>query len=853
MNAKLRTSILAAAIAALPLGVQAAGLGNIQVKSGLGQPLNAEIEVSAAPAELRQLSARIADMDAFQRANIPYSLLMTEISTSIEQRGKRTYIKLTSAQPVNEPIVDMVIALDWQEGSATREYTFLLDPVEGVSAPAKATAPIVVPPTPTVAPEYSGPRMPQETIRETVIPADGSQPAIPSQPAPAVAPQAPAQPVSAPPAPVARDEDEGAAAASGGDEYRVVRGDTLSAIARRHLAGSGNLDQMLIALLRANPDAFIDGNVNRLRAGAILRLPDADTIEAVDRQEARRQVRAQAADFNSYRNRLAGLADQTAVADSGEGARSSAGSITAPVAPADQSSTGDRVVVSGGMQAADASKDARINALQEELASKEAALQESNQRVSELESMVNDLKKLTTLPVTPPVAEPAAPPTIEAQPPAEPAVVEPAAPEAAPAEAEQSSAAEPATSSEDSSAAQMEETPPAESDSTPPVMEEEPAPVEEPPAEAPIPPAAVEPATPPVEESSSLSTPMLAGGALLLLALIYGISRIRRARQQAEEDEFIDDESGFVDDMSEQQMDDEEEEEEEEQHSSFGVTGGQSVDTSADDAQTDFAQVDSTEEGESGVDPIAEADVYLGYGRAEAAVGILQDAIKADSGRADLYVKLLECYSQLQDADQFGLTATELYTLTGGKGEGWNKAAELGRELDPENPLYQSNAASAAPAAAPAAAAEPAAAPASDALTFDLDMGDSPVSSTLSSPAHNASLERTIVASEEAAAPEAAAEASIGETLDIDLGDVEGGSGENLDATLALPDEKIGFNDAATLASEPDEVDTKLDLARAYSEMGDKEGARELIEEVIREGNAQQQEKARQLQAQLDS
>ena len=74
-----------------------------------------------------------------------------------------------------------------------------------------------------------------------------------------------------------------------------------------------------------------------------------------------------------------------------------------------------------------------------------------------------------------------------------------------------------------------------------------------------------------------------------------------------------------------------------------------------------------------------------------------------------------------------------------------------------------------------------------------------------------------------------------------------------LNFDLGLGEDKVGVNEGATLANEPDEVDTKLDLARAYDEMGDKEGARELIEEVIREGNPQQQEKARQLQAQLDS
>ena len=140
----------------------------------------------------------------------------------------------------------------------------------------------------------------------------------------------------------------------------------------------------------------------------------------------------------------------------------------------------------------------------------------------------------------------------------------------------------------------------------------------------------------------------------------------------------------------------------------FAGTGGQSVDTGATSIMhTDFSQSGlSSIDTDEGVDPVAEADVYMAYGRDVQAEEILQDALKADPARAAIYVKLLEIYAQRRNSRQFEATASELFARTGGLGRDWDKAAALGRKLDPDNPLYGAAPAQPATSVAPAAGAD---------------------------------------------------------------------------------------------------------------------------------------------------
>ncbi|HRD34231.1 MAG TPA: hypothetical protein PLR02_08240, partial [Rhodocyclaceae bacterium] len=144
MKKTFKATLIATAIAALPFGAGAAGLGAVNVFSGLGQPLRAEIEVKATPQELQSLTARVAGVEAFRQANFTMSPVISDVRLNIERRGDRAFVKVSSDKPVRDPFLDLVVELNWAAGRVLREYTFLLDPVDTarpvVAAPAVPAA-----------------------------------------------------------------------------------------------------------------------------------------------------------------------------------------------------------------------------------------------------------------------------------------------------------------------------------------------------------------------------------------------------------------------------------------------------------------------------------------------------------------------------------------------------------------------------------------------------------------------------------------------------------------------------------------------------------------------------------------
>lgn len=649
MKKTFKATLIAGAIAMLPFGTQAAGLGGINVFSGLGQPLRAEIELKATPQELQTLSAKIASADAFRQANVTYSAVMTGLQVTVESRGNRSVIRLVSDRPVNEPFLEVLVELNWANGRMLREYTFLLDPIEAVRPTAAAVA----------------------------------------------------APVAAP---VARAGAPSTGAALSG-QYRVQRGDTLQGIASRHRVEGVTLDQMLMALLRENPAAFTDNNINRLRAGAILTIPDQASAASVTPAQARREVLAQAADFEAYRSRLAGAvaarpADAEPAAD-----RESVGEIVPRVEePVPSETAQDRVEVSGAPAAGDPTHLARLEALEEELVARERSLDEANSRLAELEQSVRDMQRLIELrneslaqlqqqlaagSAELPEGEGALPAPRDLLPPE--SAEEPAA---APVEATAEPAEQPAGQvAEPSAPAAAVEPPvavaptadiPAERPATPPATPTAPTAPEpvaapearEAPEARPAPRPAPEPMPQPTFLQTALQDPMMlaGGGGILALLLAYAGLKVRQRRKAEEAGEPA---SGLTEFPSEAQ-------------SVFGGKGGQSVDTGNSSVlHTDFSQSGlSAIDADEGVDPVAEADVYMAYGRDAQAEEILLDALKADPSRSAIYLKLLEIYAQRNSLRQFESVATDLYSRTEGQGADWVKAAEMGRKLDPENPLY---------------------------------------------------------------------------------------------------------------------------------------------------------------------
>jgi pilus assembly protein FimV len=650
---------------------------------------------------------------------------------------------------------------------------------------------------------------------------------------------------------------------------------------------------MLIAIYRANQDAFIRENINLVRAGHILNLPTAETFGTVNVEEANRLVQSHRTEFDEYRTRLAA---QPAKADPASGQRAVSGTIEAkpeaapPAASPDQLRLAKADPAKGG---ASASRAARAD----DAAARERALKEAQSRVTDLEKNVADLQKLLEL-KNQQLAE------LEKKAGAKPAAVP--APAPVPAKPEAKAEAKPA--------AKVETPKPEPVKPAAPVTAEAPPLV---PVPAPVPPSAPEakkaepspeakkaepakpkpkaapppPPAPPSLLDEFLENPIaLAGlGAVVLLLLGYGMWSWRR--KKASHSKF--------------------------QDSVLGAAGGGAqfsvpADGSPAASQASVNQPVAGMEAEE-VDPIAEADVYMAYGRDAQAEEILRESLQKDSGRVPVHAKLLEIYAKRQDTKAFEQTALKLKGLTNSSGPEWDKAVGLGRSIDPGNGLYGGGSGG---AAAPfAAAAAEASAPTID---FDIGGGTTPGATpdiTLDghtrAPAAASAMDFDLGASSTGASyreqkdqtdftPEGTLKldrpsGTSGLDFDLDIGGSSGSRGSsssrplppptplasspaeasgldfdlNLDMGEKTPEAErstpsmdlsaisldLGSAGDAAGASSNDpkwqEVATKLDLAKAYEEMGDRDGARELLNEVMKDGDTAQKGQAQQLLVKL--
>lgn len=719
-SGRWRVGALAAAIALFgsvaSLPVHALGLGRVTVQSALGEPLRAEIEIVEISAEeASTLRTSVASADAFKAAGLEYTAAVTNVQISLQRRADgRSFLRLSSDRPVAEPFVDLILEARWASGRIVRDYTMLFDPPNLRQA---ASPPMAAP----VAPLISRPAPPPMASAPPPPPVAAAPapffPSSPPPPRPAPVAQAPAPQA----APAAR------ATSPDGQKIVVKPGDTAGKIAAQNKPASVSLDQMLVALLRSNPDAFIGGNINRLKAGAVLEVPAGDQAEFLPPAEASRTIVAQSKDFNDFRRKLAEGAPATRV----EGTdRKATGQVQAKVedrAPA--AATPDKLTLSKGAVQGKAAEDK----IAQERQAKEAAA-----RVAELSKNISDLSKLGSAPAAAPPAATATPATpapgvTVAKPGVVPAV--PAAVTPAPA-----AAVVPASSPTSTAAATSPSAPAMAAASSPAAA---PAPIAATPAAsapAPVAPAVKKPvvvAPPPPPEPSLidelLENPLLLYGAaaLLLLLLGFGVYRSRQRKNAVSVD------SSFLE--SRLQPD-----------SFFGASGGQRIDTNdANVTGSSMVYSPSQLDAAGDVDPVAEADVYLAYGRDLQAEEILKEAIRVNPGRVAIHAKLLEIYAKRRDTKAFEAVATDTYHLTRGQGIEWAHVSEMGRDLDPANAMYQPggqpvSAGSGAVAAAAAAAAGAAAFTAQNqrqdlpmvdeeptsAVDFDLDLdfslGDEP-------------------------------------------------------------------------------------------------------------------------------
>ncbi len=864
------SSLAAATLASMALyapNALALALGPVTVQSALGEPLRAEIDLpSITPAEAESLKVAPAAPETFKAQGMEYSGTASQIKITLENRpGGRATLRLSSSRPVNEPFVDLVINATWAAGSITRSYTMLFDP----PALRRAT------PSVNVAPQLSAPAA--SVSRPIASPRPSSSVSAEVRPTPSAAP-----------------------VSNGSGSVTVKAGDTAGRIANANRSGDVSLDQMLVAMLRANPEAFIGGNVNRVKAGAVLQLPSAADANAIPAAEARRTVAAQSRDFNQFRRTLASAAPKAVTA---EASRSAAGQVQTQVQEQNTASTSpDKLTLSKGAVKGTA-------ATPEALAERKQA-NEASARVEELSKNIDELNKLaaadsSVTAIVPAGSAPAAggtPSPTAGQSatgvtvPGSSVIAPTTGDTPAPSVADTNSTlgdASTATAPATDGSTSVTPEPSAELTTEPGATaggETGSAPVAEPVA-ASAPPAAA------VEEPSlidkAMEEPLIPAAVLLLLILLaYGGYRYAQNRRNAD---GVD--SSFME--SRLQPD-----------SFFGASGGQRVDTAGNDTTTGSSMAFSPSQLDAGgdVDPVAEADVYLAYGRDLQAEEILKEAVRHNPDRLSVHAKLADIYAKRQDRKALEVEAKDILRLTNGEGTEWARVCELGQEVDPENRYYQPGGqlleapeftAPSSFASTFGGADDGNSIPADLDLDLDLDLPDDALTEAPPAPSSpaNAGLAAAALAAATPPAISSATPASdeppawtppngsfTGQGADVDALDFpmdlpsldtepqgldSGSPAPFIPANSGLMDFDMGsvsldldpavrasidgeVPDTAAAALPEDPLATKLALAHEFNTIGDNDGARTLIEEVVAESSGDLKARAQRMLKELN-
>ena len=390
---------LAIALAAGSIDVLALGLGTIEVKSRLNEPLVAEIPViQAGPGEAQGLIVQLASSEDFERVGLSRTRVNMPLEFSLHSSGERTVIRVTTKEAVREPFLDFLVEANWPNGRLLREYTVLLDPpVMAPSRSAQVKTPVPAAPASEPAPA---------AVRTEPAPAVVAAPApVAAAPEPTVAqapPPPPAPPAAATePAPSLAATPASGQITAGGEFGPVDAGQTLSEIARlTRTDDTVSINQMMIALLRHNPDAFYQDNINALKRGAILRIPSAEEVrDTAAEQEAAQLARAHIDEWRT-------AAAPTLISDSAPSA-SPAPAAAAASPPPETGSTVRRERVAlvpprsgdeGGGAAAASRGDSEASdaQLRNELARVAEELEAERQEAAELRSRLSNLEETNT-------------------------------------------------------------------------------------------------------------------------------------------------------------------------------------------------------------------------------------------------------------------------------------------------------------------------------------------------------------------------------------------------------------------------------------------------------------------------
>jgi pilus assembly protein FimV len=733
--------------------VMALGLGEMTLGSYLNEPLMAHVDlIDIGGLHEDQIRVRLATADDFKRLGVDRAYFLTSLSFHVEiDDSGRGRIVVTSEEPVLEPYLDLIVEARWPSGRLLREYTVLVDPpVFDQSTPVASASARVA--------QVSGVPEPAKKKQEVVATTGTRVDIRQSQLAPGEMPTR------------AYNADT-ARAPTAGARYMIHRDDTLWRIASQARPGNASVHQTMLEIQRLNPDAFIGGNINLIKSGYIIYLPSENDISSGNQPEAVAEVRKQNEDWRQGRPSSTSGPSLRISAEPQDAPAAATGSV-APAVPAATGAASPAIAVAAGSDATE---------LQQRLASMEQQV-ETLQRIVDLkDSQIAALQKA--------VAGDATPAALPAEAGAEPAAVEgepPAGGEVATVAGETD-----VTAAVDALAEVPVEVPaeiPVE------VAESEPAPVAEAPAQvveepAPVEPAAVAPPAAAPEESQGFFSNLW----FVLVAIVLGVLGmvyLRRRGQggEAAEAEPLAPRDVFADvELKEQALEVEDTAEplEEVAVAKPGQRGY------GERKHDQYVSDDAS-------DALAEAEIYIAYGRFPQAIDLLKNALVSDPDNASYRLKLVQ-----------------LYVETG------NRPAAMQQLVELES-IGDSQSIAAARAA--------------------LEGGEAPAA-------------RENFATE-GSQPDTDWLADSGESLESDFSGLEiedAGAGayeDELDLSADFEDAELASGrteEDLVYAAESSGLSTKLDLARAYIDMGDEDGARQILEEVAAEGDEEIQAEARAL------
>jgi pilus assembly protein FimV len=716
----------------------ALGLGEIDMQSALNQPFRASIDLnSAAGTDLSKVKVSIASAEAHQRAGLSRPNILGNFRFKVEQdSGGRAVIRVSSTEAIHEPFIEFMLELTWPNGRLMRQYTVLVDPpLTMPAAPAIPAAPMASAPRATPVVEEPARRYRQSSTT--------------------------ASPARAP----ATYSSEQSASSYG----PVKRDETLWTIAKQLRPDSSiSMEQMMIALQRANPNAFQKNNINNLKAGSTLTIPSREQIASISAGDARAETNRQYQEWKQGGTSTPDVAAEESPPVAVESTETTPEVTTESrlqLTPPEEGTT-QGVATAGDPQAGDAETgssniEQQLALATETAEANRAQSEELQSRVTELEEQLATMKRLLELKSDQLASiqnKQAAAETEDAQ---------------AVAKADEAVAATAA---------------------------EAPAPDN---TESAVETAAGKKALESGDIINKLmDNPILAGIGVLVAMLLGGF--IWASTRRKENRGIFDDEMTL-----EKRLEAESTPRESKPRPAVAVS-----ETFQEPVQA--STLHGTDEG----DPLTEADVYLAYGRIQQAEDVLQAALEKKADDAALRLKLLEVYHAGGNATAFDREASDFRDTVTEEDPAWLRVATMGYELSPENELYKAGAAR------------------SNNLDFDMDL------TGMDDMGHEETGEEAAAASDDLGLDIEAHESPIArspENIEFNLDD--------LDSTDITYDD--AEDDAEGLLDASDEVSTKLDLARAYLDMGDPEGARSILDEVMEEGNEGQKDEAVKLIAEL--